>query len=172
MIWNSNLMSPPPVKRSRIRIMVVSAVTISSTNITGFLISVRGLSLAKDETIAGITILGSSSADTGMVLRWAEVSIEVTPGLIGREQCAGVHRELLDDRAERQRRKEGETANNHDHSDDKADEKAAGRRKGTDRCRNQFLLGQRAGDDHGRDDHPETADAHRDRAGEIVEQCS
>src|SRR5271170_5965837 len=115
MIWNSNRMCSPPVRRSRIRIIVVNAVTISRTNITGFLISVRGLSLAKDETIAGSTIFGSSSADTGMVLRWAEVSIEVTPGLIGGEQCAGVYRELLDDRAERQRRKEGETANNHDH---------------------------------------------------------
>ena len=37
---------------------VVSAVTISSTNMTGFLISVRGSSLTKAEPIAGIDDLG------------------------------------------------------------------------------------------------------------------
>src|SRR5580698_5991158 len=164
-------MCAPPVKRSRIRITVVSAVTISSTNMTGFLISVRGLSLAKDETIAGITILGSSSADTGIVLRWVEVSIGATPDLIGREKRAGIHRELLDDWAERECREEGEATDNHDHANDKADEQAAGGGEGADRCRDQFLLGKRAGDDHGWDDHPEAADAHRDCASEIVEQC-
>ena len=41
------------VTRSRIRMTVVRAVTTSSTNITGFFISVRGLSLTKAEPIAG-----------------------------------------------------------------------------------------------------------------------
>ncbi len=106
MIWNSKRICPPPVKRSRTRIMVVSAVTISSTNITGFLISVRGLSLANDEPIAGRTIFGSNSAETGVLLRVVEVSIEATPSLIRGEKGAGVHGELLDDRSERQRREE------------------------------------------------------------------
>src|SRR6476659_3285393 len=48
---------------------VVSAVTISSTNITGFLISVRGSSFTNAEPMAGTTILGSNSAETGMRLR-------------------------------------------------------------------------------------------------------
>ena len=48
---------------------VVSTVTTSSTNMTGFLISVRGSSLAKAEPIAGTTILGSSSAEAGVRLR-------------------------------------------------------------------------------------------------------
>src|SRR5580658_3166363 len=74
-------MCSPPVNRSRIRITVVSAVTTSSTNITGFLISVRGLSLTKAEPMAGTTIFGSNSADTGMLLRKVEVSIDVSPGL-------------------------------------------------------------------------------------------
>ena len=60
---------------------VVSAVTTSSTNMTGFFISVRGLSLTKAEPMAGTTIFGSNSADTGMLLRRVEVSIEVTPSL-------------------------------------------------------------------------------------------
>ena len=33
-----------------------------------------------------------------------------------------------------------------------------------------FLLGERAGNRHGRDDHPEAADEHRDRAGDVVEE--
>ena len=36
---------------------MVSAATTSTTNMTGFLISVRGSSLAKAEPIAGTTIL-------------------------------------------------------------------------------------------------------------------
>ena len=51
------------------RMTVVSAVTTSSTNITGFFISVRGSSFTNAEPIAGITILGSNSADTGICLR-------------------------------------------------------------------------------------------------------
>jgi hypothetical protein len=41
---------------------------------TGFFISVRGLSLAKAAPIAGTIILGSVSAVTGMRLRKVEVS--------------------------------------------------------------------------------------------------
>src|SRR5262249_1790707 len=59
----------PPVTRSRTRMTVVNTVTISSTNMTGFLISVRGSSLTMAEPIAGTTILGSNSAETGMLFR-------------------------------------------------------------------------------------------------------
>ena len=61
---------------------VVRTVTISSTNITGFLISVRGSSFTKDEPIAGITILGSNRADAGVPLRIFEVSMDVTPSSV------------------------------------------------------------------------------------------
>ena len=79
MIWNSKAMLAPPVMRSRTRMTVVKAVTTSSTNITGFFISVRGLSLTKAEPMAGKTILGSNKAETGIRLRICEVSIEMTP---------------------------------------------------------------------------------------------
>ena len=82
LIWNSKPIWPPPVMRSRIRMTVVSAVTTSSTNMTGFFMSVRGSSLTKAEPIAGTTILGSNSAETGICLRRVEVSIEVTPSSI------------------------------------------------------------------------------------------
>ena len=61
---------------------VVSAVTTSSTNMTGFFIRVRGSSLTKAEPIAGPTILGSNSAETGICLRIWEVSIDVAPRFI------------------------------------------------------------------------------------------
>jgi hypothetical protein len=53
----------PPVSRSRMKITVVSAATISTTNITGFLISMRGSSLTNDCLIAGRRIAGSNTVD-------------------------------------------------------------------------------------------------------------
>ena len=57
-IWNSKPRFAPPVTMSRINMTVVSAVTTSSTNITGFFIRVRGSSLTKAEPIAGHHDLG------------------------------------------------------------------------------------------------------------------
>ena len=65
--------------RSRTSRTVVSAVTISSTNITGFLINVAGSSLTKAWPIAGPTIFGSSNVATGIRLRNLVVSIIVAP---------------------------------------------------------------------------------------------
>src|SRR5882672_6508747 len=104
--------------------IVVRTVTISTTNITGFLISVRGSSLTKDKPIAGITILGSNSAEAGVPLRIFEVSMNVTPGSVRREQRACGHREMFDDRAECEGREEGEAADDQDHADGEADEQA------------------------------------------------
>src|SRR5262250_1284052 len=124
-------MCSPPVTRSRSRMTVVSVVTISSTNMTGFLIKVRGSSFTKADPIAGNTILGSNSADTGICLRICEVSMGVTPNEQRSERRIGKHREMLDDRTERERREEGEAADNHDHADHQTDEQASGRRKGS-----------------------------------------
>ena len=55
--------SPPPAMSSRTKMTVVSAATISTTNITGFLISTRGSSLTNDCPIAGSRIAGSSIVD-------------------------------------------------------------------------------------------------------------
>src|SRR5262249_35630804 len=91
-------------------------------------------------------------------------------GSIRCEQGARGHRELLDDRTERERGEEGQAADDHDHADHQTDEQAAGGRKGASRRRNRLLFRERAGDGHGRDDHPEPADQHRDGAGEVVEE--
>src|SRR5262249_23478546 len=120
MIWNSKPICWPPLIRSRIRITVVSAVTISSTNITGFLISVLGSSFTKAEPIAGTTIFGSNKAETGMRLRIWEVSMEValdkSLGSIRRVCRSGGHGKMLDDGPERQRREEGEATNDQNHA--------------------------------------------------------
>ena len=64
MIWKVKPMcSPPPAMSSRTKMIVVSAATISTTNITGFFISTRGSSLTNDWPIAGTRIAGSSIVD-------------------------------------------------------------------------------------------------------------
>src|SRR5262245_14353069 len=96
---------------SRIRTIVVRMVTISSTNMTGFLICARGSSLTKAEPIAGSTILGSNKAETGWRLRMTcVVSMGVDSQSIRCEQRAGRHREMLDDRSKRERGEEREPA--------------------------------------------------------------
>src|SRR6202158_4187279 len=133
MIWKVKPRLAPPVTRSRRKITVVSAATTSTTNITGLLIMTLGSSLTKAEPIAGITIFGSNIADTGIRLFILTTSMDVTPNERS-EQGIGVHREVLDDGAERKRREEGETADDQDHADDQADEQAACGRKRPGRC--------------------------------------
>src|SRR5882672_8643935 len=169
MIWNVKPRLAPPVTRSRRKITVVSAATTSTTNITGFLIISRGSSLTKDEAIAGITIFGSSIAETGTRFCNFMVSMDVTPN-DRLEQGVGVASEVLDDRAERERREEGEAADDQDDADDEADEQAARRWQSPGRRRNRFLGCQRSRQRHRRHDHEEAAEEHRTGPCEIVEE--
>src|ERR1700752_3377144 len=119
---------------------VVRIVTTSSTNITGFFISVRGFSFTKAELIAGTTIFGSNSAETGMRLRGVvEVSIEAHSESICRERRAGDPREMPKERSERERGEEGQAADDQDHPDGQADEQAARRREGAGGWRHDLL---------------------------------
>src|SRR5262249_56133660 len=68
------------------------------------------------------------------------------------------------------RRKERQPADDQDHADDQADEQAAGGRKRAGRRRDRLFFRERAGDRHGRDDHPEAADQHRDGAGDVIKE--
>src|SRR5689334_2959102 len=155
MIWKVKARLAPPVTRSRTKITVVSRATISTTNITGFFIINLGSSLTKESRIAGITIFGSSMVATGIRLLglWTG-SMDVTPKNRS-EYVSGGHREVLDDGSERERREEGEAADDQDHADDETDEQTAGGRERPHRRRDRFLLRQRSGDRHGRDDHEE-----------------
>ena len=80
MIWKVKPRLSPPVTRSRMKITVVSAATVSTTNITGLLIITLGSSLRTAEPMAGITIFGSSIADVGirLFILWT-TSMDVTP---------------------------------------------------------------------------------------------
>src|SRR5262249_38382136 len=127
------------MNRSRTKIIVVSAVTTSSTNITGFFINVRGLSLMKAEPIAGMTIFGSSSAETGMLLRICEVSIGVNSGSVRRERAARDLGEMFNQRPKSECREECQATDDQDHADDKADEEPAGGRESACRWRNGLL---------------------------------
>src|SRR5689334_14690237 len=108
--------------------IVVRMVTASSTNMTGLVASVRGSSLTKAEPIAGQTIFGSRRAVTGFALRSVEAAME-GDSEEALEKDAGIAREMFDKRAERERREEGQPADDEDHADDQADEKAAGGRE-------------------------------------------
>src|SRR6516165_2979265 len=121
MIWNSNAMCSPPKMRSRIKTMVVRTVTTSNTNMTGFLISVRGSSFTNAEPIAGTTILRSNKADAGVCLRICELSIEVTPGRTLSERHLCNHREMLDNWSERKRGKIDQPSGYQDHADEQPD---------------------------------------------------
>src|SRR6202012_6018354 len=107
MIWNVKPRPSPPVTNSRRKITVVSAATISTTNITGFFSISRGCSLVKDAATAGLRIFGSSIVDIDERFCSLTVSMEVAPKARS-EQVVGGHREVLDDRAKRQRWEEGE----------------------------------------------------------------
>ena len=77
---------------------------------------------------------------------------------------------MLDDRAERQRREEGEAAHDQDDADHEADEQRAVGRKGAGRGRNDLLGRQRTRDGDHRHDHQEAADEHREADGRVVEE--
>src|SRR3984893_9448104 len=106
----------------------VSVATTSTTNITGFLAISRGSSFVRAEPIAGITIFGSSMAETGTRFCSFMASMDVTPNNRS-EQGVGVHCEMLDDRPERERWEEGETADDQDHADHETYEQPAGGRQ-------------------------------------------
>src|SRR5438445_12850 len=158
MIWKVKARPSPPITRLRRKITVVRAATISTTNITGFLIISRGSSLTKADLIAGTRIPGSSIVDAVTFFCSFMDSMEVTPKRNRSEQGIGVHREVLDHRPKRQRREEGETADDQDHADDEAHEQAAGGRERAGRWRNRLLRRERARDRHRRHDHEEATD--------------
>src|SRR6185437_2950697 len=170
MIWNVNPRLAPPVTRSRRKMTVVSAATTSTTNITGFLTISRGSSLTKADLIAGTRIFGSSIVEAVTFFCSFMASMEVTPKRDRSEQGIGVVSEVLDDRPERQRREEGETADDQDHADDEAHEQAAGGRERAGRWRDRLLLRERARDRHRRHDHEEAADEHRAGERQVVEE--
>src|SRR6201991_3116646 len=170
MIWKVNPKFSPPVTRSRRKMIVVRAATTSTTNITGLLIITLGSSFTNAARIAGHTIFGSSSADTGAFFCSFRASMDVTPKGDRSEQGVRIHREVLDNRSECERGEEGEAADDQDDADDKADEQATRGRQRAGRWRDGFLARQRTRKRHRRHDHEEAADEHRACQREVVEE--
>src|SRR5260370_473921 len=86
------------------------------------------------------------------------------------EQGPGLHRELLDQRAERDGREIGEAADDRDDANQQADKQTAIGRKGAGRGRRYLLRGERSGDRQHRNDHEEAADQHRQADRRVVEK--
>src|SRR5262245_41668058 len=177
-IWNWKARLPPPVTTSRTRKMVVIAAPTSTTNITGFFISVSGFSFANEARTARLTISGSNRGrDRASFLGRSEVgssggicgvtvgSVVVVAMLLA-PKLSAVHQEMLDDRTERKRREEGQRTNDQDGADEQSDEQRSVRGK-CSRGRRDFLLGGEAsGRGKQRDQEQESADPHRETDSE------
>ena len=89
---------------SRIRSKVVTTDPISTTNITGFFISVRGFSF-RNESLTAPTMMPPVQSDfrVSRVLMGASVNL------------SGVHQQVLEDRAEAERREKCKCADDQDY---------------------------------------------------------
>src|SRR5262249_48434398 len=103
------------------------ALPISTTNMTGFLATILGLSLTKDSFVARRRISGSKS---GRARTPFEMSCVPSPLISALRCCGGAvsvdiskhlpaeHLEMLNYRTQRKRRKIRQRADNHDRSDE------------------------------------------------------
>ncbi len=153
-----------PIAISRTSSTLVSSVTISSTNITGFLTSVRGSSLTKAWPIAGTMIFGSSRVETGIRLRSLEVSMVKAPNVRSEQAPACIARcSAMGPSASAGKKVRPPTIRMTPTSRPTNSGPVVG--KVPLEAAIDLLLRQRAGNRHRRNDHPEAADEHRDGAG-------
>src|SRR5215470_9682967 len=106
-----------------IRITVVSAETISTTNMTGLRASVRGLSLRRDSQ-AALSRISEEMPATGR-RRGAALSLMVGADavsfmILASVQGAGVHLQMLDERPEHIGGEVDQSADDDDDADQKA----------------------------------------------------
>src|SRR6478609_6896633 len=141
------------VPRSLKKRMVVRTEPTPTTNITGFFIRVRGLSLMMLSPIARFRISGSTSLRFSSVIRMAPDSVEDL--------------ELLDDGAESERRQEGEGTDDHDHADHQDHEQRSVGRERPRRRRDALLAHERTGQRERRDDQEEASEQHGDGEGAV-----
>src|SRR5277367_4745347 len=118
---------------SRMSTTRVMTAPTSTTNITGFLIIMRGFSFQKESTIALRSILPSANE---LLFAWGA-------GVIGPSKTlSGVHQQVFQNWAEAQGREEGERAHNKDDADEQDGEQRAGDWKSAQRFRDMFLRRQ------------------------------
>src|ERR1700674_4587489 len=132
--------------------MVSSASPTSTTNITGFLMSVRGLSLANESQNARLAIF-ASQIDLPFLI-WAVMSS------LSSESLARIHQQVLQNRTQAERGEKGQCADNQNHRDQQAREQWRSHRKCSQRLRHVFLARQAAGNRQDRNDHEKPAEQH------------
>src|SRR5580692_5061014 len=149
-ICRLNLKSVPPLNSST----VVITLPISTTNMTGLPIIFCGFSFTSASTMARRTIFHSQTA-----LLFVAIESEHLPS---------AHEQVLQNRAQTQRRKKRERPHNDDHADQKHCKKRCGHWKSSDRRWHIFLARQIARDPQHRDDHEEAPGQHGDSDGRVV----
>src|ERR1700722_6025065 len=149
--------------RSRIKSYVVITEPISTTNITGFFINVRGFSLMNESRSAPLII---PPVQSDFFLRSRETTLWLGSGMfagddafcssvicvvmVASENLSGVHQHLLENRTQAQGREKCKCADNQNHGHQQHGEKRSRNRKGACRFRHELLARQVAGDGHDR----------------------
>src|ERR1700730_1726746 len=113
-----------------------NAAPTSTTNITGFFISVRGFSFTYESQNARVAIC-ASQIDLPF-LAWAVMSFSSSKSL------ARIHQQMFENRAEAEGGEKSQRANDQNYGDEQAGEQRCGHRKCTQRFRHVLLLGQAA----------------------------
>src|SRR5260370_14893233 len=133
----------------------------STTNITGFLIIVRGCNLRNESIAAALKIFGSVRALVLDCNAWSMSSLE----RLSRE-----HHQMLENGAETQSREKGQCSHNHDRGNKQNSEKGAGYRERAKRCRSRLLSCHIPVDRQDGADDTEAAEQHSDRRACVVPQ--
>src|SRR5260370_8041733 len=139
--------------------MEVRTAPTSTTNITGFLIIVRGCNLRNESIAAALKIFGSVRALVLDCNAWSMSSLE----RLSRE-----HHQMLENGAETQSREKGQCSHNHDRGNKQNSEKGAGYRERAKRCRSRLLSYQIPADRHDGDTSKDTAHHHTNRPPSVA----
>src|SRR5579862_776396 len=144
--------------RSRIRSKVVTTELISTTNMTGFFISVRGFSFRNESLMAPKTMppVQSDFLVSRAVMGAASVNL------------SSVHQQVLENRAQAERREKCERTNDQDHGYEQEREQRRGDRERAAGFGHDLLARQISGHGQHRDHHEETAEEHVEGAADVV----
>src|ERR1700690_4114918 len=136
---------------------------ISTTNITGFFMSVRGLSFLNESRTAPPTIppvqrdclrsrVSALKLESGTFTGDVTFSGSIDCVVMGSSKhLSGVHQQVLEDRAQAERGEKGKCADDQDHGSQQEREKWRRYRKGACGCGHEFLASQVSGDCEDRD---------------------
>src|ERR1035438_6510094 len=163
-IWKVKPATPAPVARSRtVRSVVITAPT-STTNMTGFFIMWRGLSLTSASVMARLTMGGSRRGRERDPLRGTIDATSSDGDTVITDILAPqpplVHQEMFHDRAQRESREKRQCAHNQHYPHQQHDEHGTVGGEGAGRDRHQFLLRQAAGGGEQRNQHQEAPAEH------------